>query len=409
MFSKLLGRNRFKTESVVALTLLFNAFSWYLMSYLIIGEVVKSFGEASTLSFIFRFAYLFSVVVSAIFASFLASNINKVRLFFFWTLSGIMASFLLFTLFSVPFIAQLLITIFLGVSLGIGMPFLLSFFAKSTVIENRGKIGGLVFFATIVSASLFKMILSSLGQNLAILALAGWRGWSFLALYFAPRHVSKEEHRDRLQQSLVRLNGRTLFLYFVAWFMFAFVDGFGSNIVLLHGSGFLVSFKSIELVMISISALVGGALADRIGRKRVIIYGFVSLGVAYAFLGMAPDMWFSWLFYFIVDGLAVGSLWVLFTIVIWGEISERHIEKCYAFGEAPYFLAGIISMILTPVLLIPKTSAFSLAAFFLFLAVIPLMFAPETLPEKLIRRRELRSYIEKAKKIYKKYEKQKED
>jgi hypothetical protein len=34
----------------------------------------------------------------------------------------------------------------------------------------------------------------------------------------------------------------------------------------------------------------------------------------------------------------------------------------------------------------------------LFLAVLPLLYAPETLPEKKIRDKELKSYIEKAKK-----------
>jgi hypothetical protein len=52
---------------------------------------------------------------------------------------------------------------------------------------------------------------------------------------------------------------------------------------------------------------------------------------------------------------------------------------------------------------IPLSTAFSLASFFLFLAVVPLMYAPETLPEKTLRERELKSYIEKAKKIKEKY------
>ncbi len=41
---------------------------------------------------------------------------------------------------------------------------------------------------------------------------------------------------------------------------------------------------------------------------------------------------------------------------------------------------------------------FSFIAFFLFLAVLPLVYAPETLPEKLMKDRDLKSYIENAKK-----------
>jgi hypothetical protein len=48
-------------------------------------------------------------------------------------------------------------------------------------------------------------------------------------------------------------------------------------------------------------------------------------------------------------------------------------------------------------------TAFSLASFFLFVAVLPLMYAPETLPEKKIKDRELRDYLEKAKRTKDKY------
>ncbi len=41
---------------------------------------------------------------------------------------------------------------------------------------------------------------------------------------------------------------------------------------------------------------------------------------------------------------------------------------------------------------------FSFASVFLFLAVLPLIYAPETLPEKLMKDRDLKSYVEKAKK-----------
>jgi hypothetical protein len=52
-------------------------------------------------------------------------------------------------------------------------------------------------------------------------------------------------------------------------------------------------------------------------------------------------------------------------------------------------------------------AAFSLASFFLFVAVMPLMFAPETLPEKKIELRRLRKFAEDAKKAKEKYERKK--
>jgi len=46
-----------------------------------------------------------------------------------------------------------------------------------------------------------------------------------------------------------------------------------------------------------------------------------------------------------------------------------------------------------------------LASVFLFLAVLPLLYAPETLPEKKIRLRQLRKYMAAAKKVKEKYTK----
>jgi len=51
---------------------------------------------------------------------------------------------------------------------------------------------------------------------------------------------------------------------------------------------------------------------------------------------------------------------------------------------------------------VPKEAIFSLTAFLLFLAVLPLIYAPETLPEKTMKDRELKSYIEKAQKVVQK-------
>lgn len=50
------------------------------------------------------------------------------------------------------------------------------------------------------------------------------------------------------------------------------------------------------------------------------------------------------------------------------------------------------------------TTSFSLASFFLFLAIVPLLYATETLPEKAMKDRDLKSYLDKAQKIVQKKE-----
>ena len=43
---------------------------------------------------------------------------------------------------------------------------------------------------------------------------------------------------------------------------------------------------SIEFAVTGVFALVGGVLADRVGRKRIVIAGFIILGIEYAMLSL---------------------------------------------------------------------------------------------------------------------------
>jgi hypothetical protein len=120
---------------------------------------------------------------------------------------------------------------------------------------------------------------------------------------------------------------------------------------------------------------------------------------------MAPQEQISRYLYGAIDGVAGGVFLLMFFLVLWGDLSPQGSrEKYYAIGTIFYYLAGVIRQISSPyVVLIPPNAAFSVASFFLFLAVLPLMYAPETLPEKKIRLRQLRGYVEAAKKVREKY------
>jgi MFS family permease len=193
--------------------------------------------------------------------------------------------------------------------------------------------------------------------------------------------------------------------------MFSAVDGFESVVmrympIFDESLSFIMAI--VEPPIAGFSALAAGVFSDWVGRKRVVIFGFVSLGIAYAVLGIASHVWISWLFHFVINGLAIGLLWLLFTTVLWGDMSGCGSEKYYAIGETPLFLTQIISSLATPyVASAPDigTRAVPLASFFLFMAVIPLLYAQETLPEKKIRDRQLQIYTKDALQLKQKVEK----
>jgi MFS family permease len=142
-----------------------------------------------------------------------------------------------------------------------------------------------------------------------------------------------------------------------------------------------------------------------VGRKRVVITGFVILGIEYATLSLFSGEWASWVVYMVFDGIAWGMFASVFFMTLWGDLAaDGQKEKYYVLGGLPYLLAGLLPVLVKPFAEgIEPFKAFSLAAFFLFLAVLPLIYAPETLPEKKIKEMELTSYAEKAKKIKEKY------
>jgi hypothetical protein len=110
--------------------------------------------------------------------------------------------------------------------------------------------------------------------------------------------------------------------------------------------------------------------------------------------------------YFVVDGAAWGIFYLTFVLILWGDLSQRGSkEKYYTLGSVPFFISYIIPHFFefgTEEL--TAGFYFSVAAFFLFLAMLPLIYAPETLPEKKMELRRLRSFAEEAQKAKEKYE-----
>ena len=102
--------------------------------------------------------------------------------------------------------------------------------------------------------------------------------------------------------------------------------------------------------------------------------------------------------YIIADGVAWGIFYVLFLFTIWGDLSQgSSSEKAYVVGAIPFLLSFLLQVVFAPFMKdVNPITLFSFASFFLFIAVLPLVYAPETLSEKIVKDRELTSYVQKA-------------
>ena len=395
-------------NALFSIILIVNTFVWLFSMSTILREIVNiaSFSDYEVL--MIWSANFFGGVASIVVGAFLAGKFHqKVRFLLFWVLLGIISSFSpLFVDINV-INSVFVVSILFSVSLGLGLPASMAMFARHTVVENRARLGGMMLpFIMILGAFTASLLTGNIMFDSLFLAV--WRGVALSSFLFAK---SDEEYmKERAEVSFVHiLRERSFILYIIPWIMFSLINHLSAsiNVKLFPSEDFTYQLIVTGNIVAGVFAIVGGFLSDIIGRKRITIIGFIMLGIGYAILGIYPLSKDLWYFHTIVDGIAWGVFYVIFITTIWGDLAySRSSEKYYALGSLPYLLSNFLRLTVGPFIAntVSEHAIFSFASFFLFLAVLPLMFAPETLPEKKIRERELKKYIEKAKKIKEKYD-----
>jgi len=383
--------------------LLFNSLSWFFITRRIIYAILNDLNVAYQQNLLIWGIYDLAIIGASIAGSILSGRIKRLTFLYLWLLLGTITSALLsFFYLSLAYILS--VSFLWGISFGIGMPLCLAFFTEYTAFENRGRTAGIVVFAASISTPLVVM-LSTMNLTMSIIASTVWRGIGLIGLLLLKPKEQVVPEKRRYTSFTSILHDKNFLLYLIPWLMFSLIFGF-QRLVFEHflAADFYDFLRIVESIIGTISALIGGLVADWIGRKRVVIYGFISLGLAYAAVGIAPNSLISLYFFSIIDGIAWGIFLAIFVLVLWGDLSYSGArEKYYVIGSIPFFFADFIGFLFTPFVAVPPSAAFSVASLFLFLAVLPLMYAPETLPEKKIRLRQLRKYMAAAKKVKEKY------
>jgi MFS family permease len=351
-------------------------------------------------------AYYVGVGISTAVGAFLSNGFVRRRtLLFSWLFFSMVSLLLSLVVEDAPANAVAIISWIWGLSVGLGMPSSMASFADATEIERRGRIGGLLAFAFNIFLFGLTLSLNALAPARRAQAFMIWLGFTlFVMILF--RQDSSQSEETKNPSVLSVLHEARFVLYLVPWIMFCLVNSLEAPILKhVFGSDFFNLAMVAELAISSISALIGGLVADRMGRKLVAVVGFALLGLGYAILGLFPEFAISHYLYVVVDGTAWGMFVVIFFMVLWGDLAgSMSKDRYYLLGGLPFLLSSLIQLPVEPIAeSISMYAAFSFASFFLFLAVLPLLYAPETLPEKKIRDRELRSYVEKAKKAKEKY------
>ncbi len=396
--------------AVVTIVLVANALIWYFCAFELLMNVVADAGFASSEVIAVFGINLLGIASTALLSPTLMYRVRRrTRFIFYWMLVGAVLSLMPVGIDISTFPTLMLFSALVGIYFGLGMPTCLGYFAASTEATNRSRLGGLIFLFIFLGFFLFiGMGIKDFVHNAILLSLLKSTG--LLLLFFLKPNEKQIGQSDQVSYSFIFKN-RSFLLYFIPWLMFSVVNYTAVPIVDSIGKVFSDEIASlspvIENVTAGIFAVVFGFFADFIGRKRLILAGFSLLGVGYACLGLFLGNIYAWWFYTIADGVAWGAFYTMFIMTLWGDLSqEKSSEKYYAIGSLPFLFSNFMRLsISTYVAEISESAVFSFASFFLFLAVLPLIYAPETLPEKKMKERELKNYIEKAQKVKKKVQK----
>ncbi|MCK5628123.1 MFS transporter, partial [Candidatus Bathyarchaeota archaeon] len=393
-FSKRIGLDL--RVAAATLVLVANAFIWYFIAFSIIREatLAPNFGNYEVL--LVLGVNITGIAVSGLVAAKVTSKVKKKSQFLvFWMLLGIFFSALPLAFDITTLAGLLIVSAFYGVYFGVGMPATMAHFAASTSVENRAKLAGITFL--LIGLGFF--ILGNIGSvNIltGVLVLATVRLLGVVLLIFLKFQDPPYQESKGVSYASIITN-RPFLLYFISWLMFTMVNYLTYPIMLNQASSlgeesFVQSITTVEYILIAIFAVISGFLADIFGRKRLAILGFIMLGLGYAILGITKGSIEGLIFYTVVDGIAWGILFTIFLFTIWGDLAHRRpSDKFYILGVLPYLLSNFIRIGIGPFLAqIEMETIFTFASIFLFISVLPLIYAPETLPEKKMKDREMK-------------------
>ena len=386
--------------AAIDIFLVANAVVWYVSILAVLEDNIMYVGEDSWLEpnsqILIWCLHFAGLIFSALVGAKISKRINRTKFLLIWISLNVALSLTLFGLsYANPTITAFLVVLY-GVSFGLGMPTCMSNYSDSVAIENRGRISGLVMLVSGIGIFAFSAAPLSL-LELGV-ALFLWRLLSLVVFQAFRSSVVRNITKRAVSYKQV-LSQRSFLAYYIPWLLFSLVNFLVPLQPTVSGK-VAMDIYLIQTVFLGVFAVLGGFLLDTIGRKRIAITGFVMLGLAAAIRGINATNIVSIYFTAIFEGVAWGLLLVLFILTLWGDLSDSfHSDKYYAIGVIPFFVSLLILITIgNQITDNPQVNnaIFPFAAFFLFLAVLPLFYATETLPEKITKKRELDSYVAKA-------------
>ena len=330
---RIVNRLGFDSNASISVIIVANALVWYLSTFKFLQEVSSQTNFSGLLIVVIAVS-----IVALIFSAFIGALVLdrfKRRLAFlkYWTLGGIFLSSSIVLLDLTNASVFIVIAGVLGAYFGVGIPAFMGYFAATTTVQNRARLGGI----TILLMGISYTIISSIGGTDILATAIALSIWRFIGL--APILVLKPLERPIAEKEKVSFravaSNKSFLLYVIPWLMFSLVNDLTMIIIdrnnsLNFGSDFVANALIIQAVLVGASAIIFGFIADKKGRKRLALIGIALSGLGYAAIGLFTNNAIAAWFYVVADGIAWGTFTLLFVVILWGDIAQdKSSEKYY--------------------------------------------------------------------------------
>jgi MFS family permease len=369
--------------------------AWFFLIEMYFIEIFSSYSSDTSLVYLGLLLFYGVGALSAIIGSSISERVDRRQLLIFWIFFGVVVTALLTLFQGQAFL--LIFSVLLGISFGLGFPSCAALLADATVVEERAKVSGLVILATffLTFAGMIIIPLLNLGLMAILLLFSALRAVSLTGLV-----LDRCERKSGKTSSWYSVfTYKRLASFVVPWILFNAAAGLLGWWDIPKTPEFqYVTEIGVPLAYVSIAffGLIAGVLADHFGRRQPIIISLVMLGVSFGLLSfyLTP---LTMLIYYVTYGIAWGFLFTLY-LAVPGDLSySGSREKFYALGTMMPLIVYMGLSAAPQFLLISVSASFlsPILSIILFLSVIPVFRATETLPESAVRKRKLDEHVKK--------------
>jgi MFS family permease len=384
---------RLSKRNLAALAIpIFSFFTWSnILSYRILSYIV---GESNEIFPILSGFLCFSVSFGLLLAYFFMQRVSKTSLIATWSMFSSVGTILITLIPNTTL--RIVIFLLLGALFGIGLLALFALFWETTVPEERGRVSGLIGFISLLIYTLVYALVGNPDFFVTLILSIILNSATMAVRLLCPKRETIQSVRRDLERYTEK---RTVLLYSIPWLVFSMINAILGKTISLYVShqfdpNSVALLLTLQVVGGSIGALVGGLMADFVGRRRTLVTGLILYGISSAISGLAQSYEPFYLSY-IGIGLTWGIFLTLYQLVVWGDLANtKTCFRMYSIGLVIfYFATGIGSLFGSQFSNIPLMGASIVSCLFIFLSNIPLLFAPELLTRDLSERIRLKSYI----------------